>query len=129
MRKLITAMAGMLFIQCHAKCLDVEVPISGSVLRNNGAPIAGAVVVVSYIRHGVAESEVTYSSAAGRYSIAIHWDAVSPAKTTQEMYSCDGKLKSVTIKAVARGFEAAWQEIDLSNGSSNSTLRLIKRRE
>jgi hypothetical protein len=119
----------MLFLQCHAKCSDVEVPISGSVLRNDGAPIAGAVVVVSYIRYGAAESEITHSSATGRYSLTIHWDSTSPAKTTREMYSCDGKLKSVTIKAVARGFEVARQEVDISNGSASSTLRLNKRRE
>jgi hypothetical protein len=129
MQKLVAAAVAILCLQCHAKCTNVEVPISGSVLRSDGTPIAGAVVVVSYIKYGVAESEVIYSSAAGRYSTTIHWDPISPAKATQEMYACDGKLSSVTIKAIARGFEAMRKVVELSDGSVNATLRLDWRRE
>ncbi len=129
MQKLVAVLAAMLCLQCHAKCVGVDVPISGFVLRSDGTPIVGAVVVVSYIRYGTAESEVVHSSAAGRYSTTIHWDPASPAKTTQEMYSCDGKLKSITIRVIARGFEAMREVVELSNGSANATLRLNRRRE
>jgi len=129
MQKLAAVMVAMLCLQCHAKCRDVEVPISGLVLRSDGTPIVGAVVVVSYIRYGIAESEVVHSGMAGRYSMTIHWDPVSPAKTMLEMYSCDGRLKSVTVKAIAKGFEETREAVELSNGGADVALTLLRRRE
>ena len=109
-------------MQCQAKCARVEISVSGRVQDSAGPTIPNAMVVMSYIEAGVARSAVMRSHGDGEYRLKFYWDPLSGERVNRDL--CEGKLESVTIRALAPGFDSSDDVVKLSNGTVRAVLRI-----
>src|SRR5258705_10996270 len=103
MRAVIGVLLVAVSLQCHAKGANVEASITGRVEGGSAhSPIAGALIVVSFVDYKTARSAIGYSNRAGELKLTFHWNPLSGQGLRGDL--CEGELDFVTVQAFARGF-------------------------
>jgi len=122
MRAVIGTLLVAVSLQCHAKCADVKTSITGRVEASAHSPIAGALIVVSFIEYKTARSAIGYSNRAGEFNLTFHWNPLSGVGVRGDI--CKGKLDFVTVQAFARGFRHSEDSVRMDDLKGHTLFQL-----
>ena len=123
MRTIVGALLVAVSFQCHAKCANVEASITGRVEDGSAhSPIAGALIVVSFIDYKTARSAIGYSNRDGEFNLTFRWIPLSGEGMRGDI--CEVKLEFVTAQAFARGFRSSEDSVRITDLTGRTLFRL-----
>jgi hypothetical protein len=125
MRGILIAMCAVIATQGHAKCVDVDISVSGTILDFDQRPVGGATVVISFVEVGEARSVVTYSKDNGDYFVSFAWYPWRESRWFEWRGDrCDGTLESISLRVIAPGYDQTEDRSRVSNQRVEKDIRL-----